>query len=128
MAGQLLPGRLKRTSITSIGVKGMKATQVPERECARRRGALLPHRRALFIGRLQGRLDMALLVLASCLYRLMARRMRGYDDAQGGWFTPTRPPAENTAEKQRVGNKCLRAIGTTTRSLRNWVRSAKNLI
>jgi hypothetical protein len=26
--------------------------------------------------------DMALLVLASCLYRLMARRMRGYDDAQ----------------------------------------------
>ena len=23
------------------------------------------------------------------------------------------------------GNKCLRAIGTTTRSLRNWVRSAK---
>jgi hypothetical protein len=26
------------------------------------------------------------------------------------------------------GNKCLRAIGTTTRSLRNWVRSAKNLI
>ena len=25
---------------------------------------------------------MALLVLASCLYRLMARRMRGYDDAQ----------------------------------------------
>jgi hypothetical protein len=24
--------------------------------------------------------------------------------------------------------KCLRAIGTTTRSLRNWVRSAKNLI
>src|SRR5712692_9560484 len=27
--------------------------------------------------------DMALLVLASGLYRLMARRMRGYDDAQG---------------------------------------------
>jgi transposase len=26
--------------------------------------------------------DMALLVLASCLYRMMARRMRGYDDAQ----------------------------------------------
>jgi transposase len=26
--------------------------------------------------------DMALLVLASCLYRLMARRMRGYDDAR----------------------------------------------
>jgi len=26
--------------------------------------------------------DMALLVLASGLYRLMARRMRGYDDAQ----------------------------------------------
>jgi transposase-like protein len=26
--------------------------------------------------------DMALLVLASCLYRLLARRMRGYDDAQ----------------------------------------------
>jgi hypothetical protein len=26
------------------------------------------------------------------------------------------------------GNKCLRAIGATTRSLRNWVRSAKNLI
>jgi len=26
--------------------------------------------------------DMAILVLASCLYRLMARRMRGYDDAQ----------------------------------------------
>jgi hypothetical protein len=26
--------------------------------------------------------DMALLVLASCLYRLMARRMRGCDDAQ----------------------------------------------
>ena len=26
--------------------------------------------------------DMALLVLASCLYRIMARRMRGYDDAQ----------------------------------------------
>ena len=26
------------------------------------------------------------------------------------------------------GNKCLRAIGTTTRSLRNWVGSAKNLI
>ena len=26
--------------------------------------------------------DMALLVLASCLYRLMARRMRGYEDAQ----------------------------------------------
>ena len=26
--------------------------------------------------------DMALLVLASCLYRLMAKRMRGYDDAQ----------------------------------------------
>jgi transposase len=26
--------------------------------------------------------DMALLVLASCLYRLMARRMRGYDEAQ----------------------------------------------
>jgi len=26
--------------------------------------------------------DMTLLVLASCLYRLMARRMRGYDDAQ----------------------------------------------
>jgi hypothetical protein len=26
--------------------------------------------------------DMALLVIASCLYRLMARRMRGYDDAQ----------------------------------------------
>jgi transposase len=26
--------------------------------------------------------DMALLVLASCLYRQMARRMRGYDDAQ----------------------------------------------
>ena len=26
--------------------------------------------------------DMALLVLASCLYRVMARRMRGYDDAQ----------------------------------------------
>ena len=26
------------------------------------------------------------------------------------------------------GNKCLRAIGTTTRSLRNWARSAKNLI
>ena len=26
--------------------------------------------------------DMALLVLASALYRLMARRMRGYDDAQ----------------------------------------------
>lgn len=26
--------------------------------------------------------DMALLVLASCLYRLVARRMRGYDDAQ----------------------------------------------
>jgi transposase len=26
--------------------------------------------------------DMALLILASCLYRLMARRMRGYDDAQ----------------------------------------------
>jgi hypothetical protein len=26
--------------------------------------------------------DMALLVLASCLYRLMARRMCGYDDAQ----------------------------------------------
>jgi transposase len=26
--------------------------------------------------------DMALLVMASCLYRLMARRMRGYDDAQ----------------------------------------------
>ena len=26
--------------------------------------------------------DIALLVLASCLYRLMARRMRGYDDAQ----------------------------------------------
>jgi hypothetical protein len=25
---------------------------------------------------------MALLVLASCLYRLMARRLRGYDDAQ----------------------------------------------
>jgi hypothetical protein len=27
--------------------------------------------------------DMALLVLGSALYRLMARRMRGYDDAQG---------------------------------------------
>ena len=26
--------------------------------------------------------DMALLVLASCLYRMMAHRMRGYDDAQ----------------------------------------------
>jgi hypothetical protein len=26
--------------------------------------------------------DIALLVLASCLYRLMGRRMRGYDDAQ----------------------------------------------
>jgi transposase len=26
--------------------------------------------------------DVALLVLASCLYRMMARRMRGYDDAQ----------------------------------------------
>ena len=26
--------------------------------------------------------DMALFVLASCLYRLMARRMRDYDDAQ----------------------------------------------
>jgi hypothetical protein len=26
--------------------------------------------------------DMALLVLASCLYRIMARRMRGYNDAQ----------------------------------------------
>jgi hypothetical protein len=47
---------------------------------------------------------------------------------RGGVNTPTRPPAENTAEKQRSGNKCLRAIGTTTRSLRNWVRSAKNLI
>jgi hypothetical protein len=54
---------------------------------------------------------MALLVLASCLYRLMARRMRGYDDAQGGWFTPTRPPAENTAEKQRVRQQML---------ARNW--------
>jgi hypothetical protein len=28
------------------------------------------------------KIDMALLVLASALYRIMARRMRGYDDAQ----------------------------------------------
>ena len=52
------------------------------RECARRRGALLPHRRAVLIGRLQGRLRHGAARARIGLYRLMARRMRGYDDAQ----------------------------------------------
>jgi hypothetical protein len=56
-----------------------------------------------------------------------------YGFAQFAPASRTRP-SENLdnlpsqSENSGSGNKCLRAIGTTTRSLRNWVRSAKNLI
>jgi hypothetical protein len=39
-----------------------------------------------------------------------------------------RRPLKIQRKNSGSGNKCLRAIGTTTRSLRSWVRSAKNLI
>jgi hypothetical protein len=39
-----------------------------------------------------------------------------------------RRPLKIQRKNSGSGNKCLRAIGTTTRSFRNWVRSAKNLI
>jgi hypothetical protein len=39
-------------------------------------------------------------------------------------LTPTRRPLK--IQRKNSGS-CLRAIGTTTRSLRNWDRSAKNL-
>jgi hypothetical protein len=42
-------------------------------------------------------------------------------------FTPRDRPLKIQRKNSGSGNKCLRAIGTTTRSLRNWVRSAKNL-
>src|SRR5713226_7015250 len=45
--------------------------------CASSTSMRFPHRSGFKVD-----FDMALLVLASGLYRLMARRMRGYDDAQ----------------------------------------------
>jgi len=51
-----------------------------ERPVGRR--ALLPHGCAELGGGLKVDFDMALLVIASGLYRLLARRMRGYADAQ----------------------------------------------
>ena len=44
--------------------------------------SFLPYERALVRGRAQGRLRHGFVVIASGLHRLVARRMRGYADAQ----------------------------------------------
>ena len=70
-------------STPSLGPRPHHPLRPPDahRKQPERRGALFPHGRAQFSGGLKVDFDMALLVIASGLYRLLARQMRGYAEA-----------------------------------------------